>query len=68
LIIFWQKNIGTKAARKMLMKLTIGLCFSFGTAPSGKNQSSYLAVAPFSILLWQRISNARVILLVAYKR
>jgi len=24
-VIFWQKNIGSKAARKMLMKLTPGL-------------------------------------------
>ncbi len=27
-LIFWRKNIGTKAARKMSMKLTTGINFS----------------------------------------
>jgi len=48
--------------------ISIGLCFSAGNSMKGKDETSYLAVAPFSISLWQHFSKARVILWVVFKR
>ncbi len=48
--------------------VSIGLCFSAGNSMKGKDETSYLAVAPFSISLWEHFSKARVILWVVFKR
>ena len=47
--------------------ISIGVCFSEGNGMKNKNETSYAAMAPFAVALWEHFADARVILWVVYR-
>ncbi len=54
-LIFWQKNIGKKATRKMLVKLTTGLNF-VNTATESKSMTIFCTLFPWQFDIFTLIS------------